>query len=77
MEKYTLAAFPDPSCPDDRGSVLLAIGKPGGSAFDCYTISVRELGEISFSAAPLTGGGLDTLTNAAADFVEALRAAQK
>lgn len=77
MEKYIFAAHPDPAHPEDRGSVLLAEGTPGGSVFRCYAINVRDLGDIAFSAAPSTGGGLNILTNAAADFVAALRSAQK
>lgn len=78
MGKYTFTAYPDPTKPDDMGSVFLAVGSPdGGAAFKCYTIAVREVGDLSFSVSP--GGenpAFQPLTDAAAAFVQALQSVQ-
>lgn len=77
MCKYTFTAYPDPARPDDLGSVFLAVGNDGGAAFKCYTISVREIGDLSFSVSP--GGenpAFQPLTDTAAAFVQALQIVQ-
>lgn len=78
MGKYAFTGYPDPARPDDMGSVLLAMGSSnGGAAFNCFAISVRELGALDFTVSP--GGSdpeLQNLTDKAAEFVQALQAVQ-
>lgn len=77
MGKYAFTGWPDPARPDDMGSVLLAMGSNGGAAFNCFAISVRELGALDFTVSP--GGSdpeLQNLTDKAAEFVQALQTVQ-